>query len=276
MHLTHVVILACSTLAQAKPYHYPIQGGTHRSYKTGCASTSLGTASGSAASNYSLTALSYSTEPTSTVAFSSAGEAPTEPSPPSEGGATASSSAVTSALVTSSTPPQSSVEPSSTLAAAPVPSSTATTAPISSGTTYTATFTQYVYSSPIPKPPPRLHKLLTKYPYRYGAGDTFGSPNCNTATAACGWYSNPGYNAAASQNLFGVGPGAGAGPGCGLCFQLTAKTNPYANNVALIGTQSIVVKVNNLCPAVGNELCSQSDLTSTNKLGVYFLQLWLS
>lgn len=103
---------------------------------------------------------------------------------------------------------------------------------------------------------------------RYGAGDTFGSGNCNTATAACGWYSNPGYNAAASQNLFGVGPGAGAGPGCGLCFRVTAKTDPYANNAPLTGTQSIVIKVNNLCPADGNPLCSQSSLTDTNSLGM--------
>lgn len=35
----------------------------------------------------------------------------------------------------------------------------------------------------------------------YGAGDTFGSPNCNTNTAACGFYTYPGYSAAASQNL---------------------------------------------------------------------------
>jgi hypothetical protein len=42
----------------------------------------------------------------------------------------------------------------------------------------------------------------------YGAGDTFGSPNCNTNTAACGFYTKPGYSAAASENIFGVGPGA--------------------------------------------------------------------
>ena len=42
----------------------------------------------------------------------------------------------------------------------------------------------------------------------YGAGDTFGSPNCNTNTAACGFYTSPGFSAAASENIFGVGPGA--------------------------------------------------------------------
>lgn len=41
----------------------------------------------------------------------------------------------------------------------------------------------------------------------YGAGDTFGSPNCNTNTAACFFYSKPGFSAAVSQNLYGAGPG---------------------------------------------------------------------
>ena len=40
----------------------------------------------------------------------------------------------------------------------------------------------------------------------YGSGDDNGSGNCNTDTTACGFYSQPGYSAAASQNLFGVGP----------------------------------------------------------------------
>jgi hypothetical protein len=35
----------------------------------------------------------------------------------------------------------------------------------------------------------------------YGAGDTFGSPNCNTNTAACGFFTQPGFSAAVSQNL---------------------------------------------------------------------------
>lgn len=80
---------------------------------------------------------------------------------------------------------------------------------------------------------------------RYGAGDQDGSGNCNTATAACGFYNNPGYNAAISQALFGVGPGAGAGPACGTCYKLMPD-----------GGNSIVVKVNNLCPDAGNPLCA--------------------
>ncbi|MCJ1440669.1 MAG: hypothetical protein MMC23_001155 [Stictis urceolatum] len=99
----------------------------------------------------------------------------------------------------------------------------------------------------------------------YGSGDSFGSPNCNTATAACGFYNNPGFNAAASQNLFGVGPGAGAGPACGTCYRLTPQTDSSGN--ALRGAKAIVVKVNNLCPASGNPLCSQNGLGGTNQYG---------
>ena len=105
-----------------------------------------------------------------------------------------------------------------------------------------ASFTQYVIPIILP-----VTIVLTNAFNRYGAGDSFGSGNCNSASAACGWYSNPGFNAAASQSLFGVGPGQGAGPICGQCFQL----NPEGE-----GTKSIVVKVNNLCPADGNPLCS--------------------
>jgi hypothetical protein len=100
---------------------------------------------------------------------------------------------------------------------------------------------------------------------RYGAGDSFGSPNCNTATAACGFYNYPGFNAALSQNFFGVGPGAGAGPACGTCWLLTPLVDSSGNT--LQGAHSIVVKINNLCPAEGNPLCAQSGTTGTNQYG---------
>ena len=81
----------------------------------------------------------------------------------------------------------------------------------------------------------------------YGAGDTFGSPNCNTLTTACGFYTSPGYSAAASENIFGVGPGAGAGPACGNCWRLTVETDSSGNTLSNAGN-SIVVQVTNLCP----------------------------
>ncbi|MCJ1396926.1 hypothetical protein MMC11_000118 [Xylographa trunciseda] len=99
----------------------------------------------------------------------------------------------------------------------------------------------------------------------YGQGDGNSSPNCNTASAACGFYDNPGYNAAVSQNLYGVGPGQGAGPACGTCWQLVPKTDSSGN--ALKGANTIVVKVNNLCPAQGNSLCAQNGLSGTNQYG---------
>lgn len=113
-----------------------------------------------------------------------------------------------------------------------------------------------------------LQVSLLKNPYRYGSTDGQ-SPNCNTATAACGFYSYPGYNAAVSQNLYGEGPGAGAGPQCGKCWQLVPEKDGNGNPI--FGANTIVVKVNNLCPAQGNPLCSQDSLTSQNYLGTILI-----
>lgn len=81
----------------------------------------------------------------------------------------------------------------------------------------------------------------------YGSGDENGSGNCNTATTACGFYTSPGYSAAVSQNLYGAGPGAGAGPACGTCWKLTVETDSSGNTLSNAGN-SIVVQVTNLCP----------------------------
>ena len=81
----------------------------------------------------------------------------------------------------------------------------------------------------------------------YGSGDQNGSPNCNTDTTACGFYTSPGYSVAVSQNLYGAGPGQGAGPACDTCYKLTIETDSSGNSVSNAGN-SIVVKVTNLCP----------------------------
>lgn len=88
---------------------------------------------------------------------------------------------------------------------------------------------------------------------RYGLNDGNGSPNCNAATVSCGFYNTPGYNAAVSQNLFGAASGRTAI--CGTCWQLYPVSNPNAANptTPVAGMNSIVVMVNNLCPAQGNE-----------------------
>lgn len=152
------------------------------------------------------------------------------------------SSVVASKTSSTVRPPVSSTASAATRATSTSSARPATSSLASSGPTYKASFTHY------------------------GAGDTFGSPNCNTNTAACGFYTYPGYSAAVSQNVFGVGPGAGAGPACGTCWRLTGQTDSSGNKLSNAGT-SIVVMVNNLCPANGNPLCSQSGLTGTNQYG---------
>ncbi|KAL8788838.1 MAG: hypothetical protein Q9195_007101 [Heterodermia aff. obscurata] len=79
--------------------------------------------------------------------------------------------------------------------------------------------------------------------------------NCGPTTA-CGL--TGGFTAAASQNLFGVGPGAGAGPACGTCYSLSSNQP---------GTAPITVKITDLCPADGNPLCAQQGLSGTNSAG---------
>lgn len=68
-----------------------------------------------------------------------------------------------------------------------------------------------------------------------------------------------GFTAACSENLFGVGSGAGAGPACGTCYELSSGQP---------GTVPIKVTINNLCPAAGNEKCAQQGLSGTNSAGM--------
>ena len=95
-----------------------------------------------------------------------------------------------------------------------------------------------------------LRKLLLTLPLRYGG--------CG-ASVACGM--TGGFTAAVSENLFGVGPGAGAGPKCGTCWSLSSGQP---------GTVSITVKVSDLCPAAGNPLCAQQGLSGVNSAGTFF------
>ncbi|KAI9724245.1 MAG: hypothetical protein M1828_003668 [Chrysothrix sp. TS-e1954] len=81
----------------------------------------------------------------------------------------------------------------------------------------------------------------------YGIPD---SANCATTANACGPVTASGFTAAISQKQFGVGPGAGAGPGCGECWTLHIQSDETAKAVT---QKSINVTVNNLCPISGNE-----------------------
>jgi len=168
-----------------------------------------------------------------------------------------SSSAAAPAVSSSS---KTSTTKAASTTAAPVKPSTITTSIKPSSTTTTSRAAQSTS-------PASSGGLTYKASFtHYGAGDTFGSPNCNTNTAACGFYTYPGYSAAASQNIFGVGPGAGAGPACGTCWKITGQTDSSGNSLSNAGT-SIVVMVNNLCPASGNPLCAQNGLSGTNQYG---------
>ncbi|KAI0972911.1 RlpA-like double-psi beta-barrel-protein domain-containing protein-containing protein [Xylaria arbuscula] len=86
----------------------------------------------------------------------------------------------------------------------------------------------------------------------YGSGDQNGSGNCVTANNACG-FAGGGYTAALSQAQFGAGPGQGAGPACGTCYQLTIDTNLDGSATT---QKTIKVKVDNLCPIDGNPICN--------------------
>ena len=262
MHLTQLLLLASATLTLATPYH----SWRHHSWdgEDDCTAEEESPSSTSPAGLSTTAPGGYeaptSVPPNSTaIAPAQSSVPPVEPAP--VGPATGVSTPATPASASTAPPVQAAT--SSATAAAPPSSSSAASAPPPSSSALIATFTEYV---PFPH---HLPIQLTNPSPRYGAGDSFGSPNCNTATAACGFYTNPGYNAAASQALYGAGPGAGAGSACGLCYKLTALTNPYNNDAALsaAGT-SIVVKVNNLCPADGNPLCAQGSLSDTNTLGM--------
>ena len=126
--------------------------------------------------------------------------------------------------------------------------------------TFFLSFGHYFSSSSPPKNPTNITPIpshlytirpLTKV--RYGLGDENNSPNCNAASVSCGFYNLPGYNAAVSQNLYGAA--SGKTDTCSTCWQLDPVSNPNAANpnATVAGLNSIVVKVNNLCPSAGNE-----------------------
>jgi hypothetical protein len=78
---------------------------------------------------------------------------------------------------------------------------------------------------------------------RYGSPD--GTGTCNSRSA-CGIYTSPGYSAAVSQNLYGIGSGSEST--CGTCWLLTIETDGNGEPISNAGN-SIVVKVTNECPS---------------------------
>lgn len=159
-----------------------------------------------------------------------------------------------------------SAETSSAPVKTPTPTSSPVVEPVSSAAPTTVTSVSKPATSTSPASGGSSGLTYKASFTHYGAGDSFGSPNCNTNTAACFFYTSPGFSAAVSQNLYGAGPGQGQGPACGTCWKLVGQTDSSGNNLSNAGT-SIVVMINNLCPADGNPLCSQTGLTGTNQYG---------
>ncbi|KAH6655395.1 hypothetical protein BKA67DRAFT_534322 [Truncatella angustata] len=90
---------------------------------------------------------------------------------------------------------------------------------------------------------------------------SFGVPAGN-CTYTCG-SSVSGYTAGVSQNLWGSRTDTEPGWACGTCWHIHAETNGQQQ---LINSTDIVVHVHDWCPAAKhNDLCQQTDLSSTNK-----------
>jgi Fungal cellulose binding domain len=113
------------------------------------------------------------------------------------GSSSSSSKAATQPTVVASVPP-------SVSSAAPVLVSSTTTSSSSLAATSTSAAPSGIASTG------RTYKTSITY---YGTGDPVGG-SCLTNTVACFFYANPGYAAAVSQNLYGVGSGVVSRPLC--------------------------------------------------------------
>ena len=83
--------------------------------------------------------------------------------------------------------------------------------------------------------------------------------------AACGQIVN-GYSAAVNELAFGANSAAGGA--CGRCFEITPTSDPYSPSFTGPFGNTIVVKVNDLCPASGNnQWCGQSVSNPLNSFG---------
>jgi hypothetical protein len=104
----------------------------------------------------------------------------------------------------------------------------------------------------------------------------YGSPNCNCKfNTACGFYTYPGYSAAVSQNLYGLGSGQGASGACQTCY--SATVNRYANGTFFQGQSqnSILVMVDNLCPN-NSPHCSNGYPCEVGGGSCNDLRMWIS
>jgi len=85
-------------------------------------------------------------------------------------------------------------------------------------------------------------------------------------SASCGQRVS-GYSAAVNELAFGANEAAGGA--CGRCFRITPNYDPYTPSYAGPFGNSIVVKVNDLCPASNNnQWCGQRVSKPLNSYGV--------
>ncbi|KAF8493231.1 endoglucanase V-like protein [Russula emetica] len=84
------------------------------------------------------------------------------------------------------------------------------------------------------------------------------SPSCGIQT----------YGYTAAVNTFAFGAYSASGDACGRCFKITSNEDPYSTSYS--GPfNSIVVRVNNLCPIDGNEeWCGQTVSHPLNQFGM--------
>ncbi|KAI9150624.1 hypothetical protein HJFPF1_10399 [Paramyrothecium foliicola] len=140
---------------------------------------------------------------------------------------------------TSPSPSQTSSTSTPVSSSTPTAISTPTAADVSVGTSFSSSFTFY------------------------GSNDEGGSQNCSVSRMPCGFHSNPGFTASVSENLFGAFELGENSISCGTCWRLDAEFD--ASDRVL--NKTIVVMVNNICPAQGNPICGQRTLQEENEWG---------
>jgi hypothetical protein len=89
----------------------------------------------------------------------------------------------------------------------------------------------------------------------YGSADGGDGVNCKTSENSCGLRAESGYAVGVSQNLYAQGMT------CGTCWRLHADVDAGQKVV----NRTIVVLVNEICPAEGFPICGMKNLSSVNE-----------
>jgi len=96
-------------------------------------------------------------------------------------------------------------------------------------------------------------------------GSEFGDQTCVRNSVSCGLTPSPGFfTTAISQALFGAS--SGMGPSCWTCWYICIDAQLDGGPIDNPG-HCIMALANDLCPAQGNSLCANPDLTTPNAHG---------